>query len=177
MWDYKKKFPLIVGSLKMLLNNLKNCGKWLPSILLCFSDGSVVKNSPVNTCQCRGGGFDPSVSQILRRRKWQPTQYFCLENPKETPRLVPSIYMFSVNVASNSKWFWSWSTPSVWLPTPCESALNSAVVQQMRLNIQYSSSHSSEWVLRTEGKQSAFFKCRLHLTSFQTPSITILCHM
>ena len=82
LWDYKK-FPLIVGTLKMILNNLKTCAKWPPGILLCFSDGSVVKNSPVNTCQCRGGGFDPSVSQIPRRRKWQPTQYFCLENPKD----------------------------------------------------------------------------------------------
>ena len=82
LWDYKK-FPLIVGTLKMILNNLKTCAKWPPGILLCFSDGSVVKNSPVNTCQCRGGGFDPSVSQIPRRRKWQPTQYFCLGNPMD----------------------------------------------------------------------------------------------
>lgn len=70
-----------------------------------------------------------------------------------------------------SKWFWSWSTPSVWLPSPCESTLNSAVVQQMHLNIQCSRSHSSEWVL--ENNQPPW-KLRLFLTFFQTPSVAVL---
>lgn len=70
-----------------------------------------------------------------------------------------------------SKWFWSWSTPSVWLPSPCESTLNSAVVQQMHFNIQYSHSRGSERVL--ENNQPPW-KLRLHLTFFQTPSVAIL---
>ena len=32
------------------------------------------------SCQCRRWGFDPWVRKILWKRKWQPTQYSCLEN-------------------------------------------------------------------------------------------------
>ena len=45
---------------------------------ICFPGGSAVKGS---TCQCRRYGFDPWLGKIPWRRKWQPRQYSCLENP------------------------------------------------------------------------------------------------
>ena len=40
-----------------------------------------------SACQCRSGsrshGFHPGVGKIPWRRKWQPTQYSCLENPMD----------------------------------------------------------------------------------------------
>ena len=36
-----------------------------------------------STCQCRRHGFDPWVGKIPWRRKWQPLQYTCLENPMD----------------------------------------------------------------------------------------------
>ena len=40
----------------------------------------VVKNPPANTGNARD---DPWVGKIPWRRKWQPTQYSCLENPMD----------------------------------------------------------------------------------------------
>ena len=37
-------------------------------------------------CQCRSCnrlGFDPWVGKIPWKRKWNPLQYFCLENPSD----------------------------------------------------------------------------------------------
>ena len=33
--------------------------------------------------QCRRPGFNPWVGKILWKRKWQPSQYSCLENPMD----------------------------------------------------------------------------------------------
>ena len=38
------------------------------------------------TCPCRRCRFDPWVRKIPWRRKWQPLQYFCLENPTDRER-------------------------------------------------------------------------------------------
>ena len=38
----------------------------------------LVKNPPA---QCKRHGFNPWVGKIPWRKKWQPTQYSCLENP------------------------------------------------------------------------------------------------
>ena len=46
-----------------------------------FPSDSVIKKF---TCQCRGHrrcGFDPRIGKILWRRKEQPLQFSCLENP------------------------------------------------------------------------------------------------
>ena len=40
-------------------------------------------NGKESTCQCRRHGFDPWVGKVLWRRKWQPLQYTCLENPMD----------------------------------------------------------------------------------------------
>ena len=37
----------------------------------------------VKHLQCRRPGFDPWVGKIPWRRKWQPTQYSCLESPMD----------------------------------------------------------------------------------------------
>ena len=34
-----------------------------------------------STCQCRRHRFDPWLGNIPWKRKWQPLQYSCLENP------------------------------------------------------------------------------------------------
>ena len=48
-----------------------------------FPGGSVIK---ISICQCRrhrGHRFDPWVSKIPWKRKWNPLQYFCLGNPMD----------------------------------------------------------------------------------------------
>ena len=45
-----------------------------------FPDGTVVKNLPAKAGDKREG-FNPWVRKITWRRKWQPLQYSCLENP------------------------------------------------------------------------------------------------
>ena len=42
----------------------------------------VVKNPPANAGDI-GDGFDPWVRKIPWRRAWQPSQYSCLENPRD----------------------------------------------------------------------------------------------
>ena len=43
----------------------------------------VVKNSPANVGDIKRCGFDPWVGKNPWRRAWQPTPYFCLENPMD----------------------------------------------------------------------------------------------
>ena len=52
----------------------------LPSYYLSLPGGSEVKASVL---QCRRPGFDPWVGKIPWRRKCNPLQYSCLENPME----------------------------------------------------------------------------------------------
>jgi len=40
----------------------------------------VVKNPPANAGDTRDVGSIPWVGKIPWRRKWEPSQYFCLEN-------------------------------------------------------------------------------------------------
>ena len=43
----------------------------------------MVKNQPANAGDTKRCGFDPWVRKIPWRRAWQPTQYSCLENPRD----------------------------------------------------------------------------------------------
>ena len=45
--------------------------------------GSVLKNPPANAGDARGAVFNPWVRKIPWRRRWQPLQYSCLENPMD----------------------------------------------------------------------------------------------
>ena len=45
-----------------------------------FPGGAVVKNPPANVGDARNTEFYPWVRKIPWRRKWQNTQYSCLEN-------------------------------------------------------------------------------------------------
>ena len=49
---------------------------------LGFLGGTVVKNPPVNAGDIRDS-FDSWVGKVPWRRKWQPLQYSCLENPMD----------------------------------------------------------------------------------------------
>ena len=46
-----------------------------------FPGGTVVKNLPVNAGDTGNAGLILGLGKIPQRRKWQPLQYFCLENP------------------------------------------------------------------------------------------------
>ena len=46
-----------------------------------FPGDSLVKLFACQCGRCRRCGFEPWVGKIPWRRKWQPSQYFCLEHP------------------------------------------------------------------------------------------------
>ena len=48
-----------------------------------FPGGSVVKNLPTNAGGTGDADLTPWVGKIPWRRKWQPLQYSCLENPMD----------------------------------------------------------------------------------------------
>ena len=49
-------------------------------------------------CRCRRlkrCGFDPWIGKILWRRKWQPTQYSCMENPMDKGAWQATVHRFA----------------------------------------------------------------------------------
>ena len=59
----------------------------LAAIFRAGFPGGVTGKEP--TCQCRRRRFDPWARKIPCSRKWQPTQYSCLENPIDFPISFP----------------------------------------------------------------------------------------
>ena len=56
-----------------------------------------------STCQCRRPGFDPWVGKIPWRRKWQPRQYSCLENPMDRGAWRATVHGTAKSQARQSK--------------------------------------------------------------------------
>ena len=48
-----------------------------------FPSGAVIKNLPAKAGDVRRHEFNPWVAKIPWRKKWNPLQYSCLENPTD----------------------------------------------------------------------------------------------
>ena len=51
--------------------------------MLGFTGGANGKESICQCRRCKSHGFNPWVRKIPKRRKWQPIQDYCLENPMD----------------------------------------------------------------------------------------------